>query len=98
LVIELFKAVPHLPHLKLSLISPKAKLRPSQRHRLACRKVAEGIWEIQPEITIADMIIRDEIVAACEGKIYAERTIRNWINDLCPNRSPGRRPMPVVPN
>ena len=27
-----------------------------------------------------------------EGKIYAEKTIRNWIKELCPNRSPGRRP------
>lgn len=76
----------------------KAKLRPSQRRRLACRKVAAGIWEIHPEITIADMIVRDEITEACEGKIYAERTIRNWVNDLCPDRSPGRRRKKSDPN
>lgn len=72
----------------------KKKLRPSQRHRLACRKVAAGIWEIHPEITIAGMIQRDEINVLFEGRVYAERTIRNWIKDLCPNRAPGRRKSP----
>jgi len=26
------------------------------------------------------------------GKMFNEDTIRRWIKDLCPDRSPGRRP------
>jgi hypothetical protein len=67
------------------------KLRPAQRHRLACREAAEKIWREKPNLTIEDMIQRDEIANACEGILYREKTIRNWIKDLCPNRKPGRR-------
>ena len=74
------------------LVKSKQAQRPDQRHRLQCRKVAKKLWEDDPSITIADMIINDEIAEACEGKTYAENTIRNWIKDLCPNRKPGRRP------
>ena len=69
------------------------KLTPVQRHRIACREVAKKLWKKDPKITIADMAFRDEIVEACEGKIYTdEKTIRNWTKDLCPDRDPGRRP------
>lgn len=68
------------------------RLRPSQRHKAACRKVAASLWGKDPSITIAAMIQKDEIRDACEGKVYKEKTIRRWIKDLCPNRKPGRRP------
>ena len=68
------------------------KLRPNQRHKIECRKIAAKIWENEPNVTIADMIWRDEIAEACEKKTYNESTLRNWIKDLSPNRSPGRRP------
>jgi hypothetical protein len=29
---------------------------------------------------------------ACEGKPPTEKTLREWIKDLNPNRAPGRRP------
>jgi hypothetical protein len=71
------------------------KYRPNQKHRERCRAIAESIWKYNPDTTIADMAINDDITGiACEGKIYAEKTIREWIKDLCPNRSPGRRPEP----
>jgi hypothetical protein len=68
------------------------KLRPNQRHKNQCRKIAAEIWENEPNVTIADMILRDEIHKACETKTYAESTLRDWIKDLAPDRSPGRRP------
>jgi hypothetical protein len=68
------------------------KLRPNQSHKVKCRKIAARIWENEPNVTIADMIWRDEIAEACENKTYNESTLRNWIKDLSPNRSPGRRP------
>ena len=68
------------------------RLRKSQIHKLNARAVAAELWERDPNITIAEMIISDEITNACEGKVYGEKTLRNWIKDLCPNRLPGRRP------
>jgi hypothetical protein len=66
------------------------KLTPEQRHKIDSRTVAHKIWSESPEMTIQDMIQRDEIANACGGKVYAEKTIRNWIKDLAPNRKPGR--------
>ena len=68
------------------------KLRPNQRHKIECRTIAERIWENEPNVTITDMIWRDEIAKACETKVYKESTLWDWVKDLCPNRSPGRRP------
>jgi hypothetical protein len=66
--------------------------RASQKHRERCRAIAELKWQSEPDITIADMVISDEItVHGCQEKHYGEKTIRGWINDLAPNRSPGRR-------
>jgi len=67
------------------------KKTPEQRHKIGSRAAAQKIWSELPEMTIQDMIQRDEIANACEGVVYGEKTIRNWINDLCPNRKPGRR-------
>ncbi len=70
----------------------KRKLRPNQKHKIACRKIAKELWEKDPSITIADMAKSNEIKIAWDGRIYAKSTIRNWIKDECPDRSPGRRP------
>lgn len=69
------------------------KLRPTQSHRERCRGIASLLWKQDSTITIADMVLRDEIIIhGCENeKIYHEEVIRDWIKDLCPNRSPGRR-------
>jgi hypothetical protein len=71
------------------------KYRPTQIHRARCRAITESIWKYHPDTTIADLAIHDDITGiACEGKLYAEKTIRDWVKDLCPNRDPGRRPKP----
>jgi hypothetical protein len=78
---------------KENLVENDKKLRPNQRHKERCIAIAKLLWEMHPKMTIADMIQRDEInKIACEGKIYAEDTIRDWINKCSPDRSPGRRP------
>jgi hypothetical protein len=69
-------------------------IRHSQKVRKKCREIATKIWQTET-ITIADMCRRPEIKEVAKnknGKPYVERTIRNWINDLSPNRSRGRRP------
>lgn len=67
------------------------KLTREQRHKIDCRAVAQKIWAESPETTIEGMIRGDEVSTVCEGIAYGEKTIRNWIKDLCPNRKPGRR-------
>ena len=71
---------------------PEKKLRPSQIHKIKCRELAQKLWEENPTITIIDMAYKDEINDLFDGRSYADKTIRNWIKDLCPDRSPGRRP------
>jgi hypothetical protein len=79
--------------LNIGNISTAKNLRPSQKAKLECRDIAESIWKDNPDITIADMIRDDGIVQASKkknGALYTEKTVRDWIKDLCPNRSPGR--------
>jgi hypothetical protein len=79
------------PHKAPKKSTPK-KLRPNQRHKVECRAIAKELWTKDPTVTITAMIYSNEINGAFNGRVYAERTIRDWIKDLCPNRSPGRRP------
>jgi hypothetical protein len=76
--------------------SQEPKPRHNQIQKLKCREIAKKIWEADPDITIEEMIMRDELAAYTfqkDGKtMYASKTLRDWIKDLCPNRDPGRRP------
>jgi hypothetical protein len=77
------------------MVKKGTRQRPSQIHKERCRAVAKELWKENLEITIADMAVKDEITEACDGKLYIEKTIRDWIKDLCPDRSPGRRPKKI---
>jgi hypothetical protein len=75
-------------------IIPHKKLRPNQLAKRKCGNIAEKIWEKDPQITIAEMINHPDLIPHTkkkDGKFYAEKTVRNWIKELCPDRSPGRR-------
>lgn len=65
--------------------------RPSQKHRLIARSVAEDIWRRYPYYTIAEVANSLDIHAKLRTRKYSNRTIRNWIKDLAHNRLPGRR-------
>ena len=70
------------------------KLTYRDEQQTKCREFAAQIWNKDPQVTIADMIFRDELAPYTvnkKGDMYTEKTIRNWIKDLCPNRSQGRR-------
>jgi hypothetical protein len=70
------------------------RLRPCQIAKNKTREVASKLWEKDPQMTIADMINLSEILEVSkksELTYYTEKTMRNWIKDLCPNRKPGRR-------
>lgn len=58
-----------------------------------CRVVAQILWERDPTATVPDLYRSDWMQRiACEGKPPTEKTLREWIKDLNPNRAPGRRP------
>jgi hypothetical protein len=74
-----------------------SRLRLEQMQRLICRVVAERLWKQNPKITIAEMLLSDEIANvfvddySYDDDYYIEdKIIRNWIKDLCPNRRLGR--------
>uniref|UniRef100_A0A7C3SJ93 Uncharacterized protein n=1 Tax=Desulfobacca acetoxidans TaxID=60893 RepID=A0A7C3SJ93_9BACT len=61
------------------------------------REKAAALWSRNESIPIADMVVRNEITQVLEnvcGDMFTEKTLRDWIKDLCPNRKPGRRPNP----
>ena len=70
------------------------KERPSARHRRYVREAAKKLWQLYPELRIADMFQKDEIHKAYlherNGQLYADKTIRKWIKDLAPSNKPGR--------
>jgi hypothetical protein len=75
-------------------IQPQQR-RPDQEAKSRCRDIAAMIWKEHPNMTIADMIKQDKIIAAStrkDGKLYVEKTVHGWLKDLCPNPKPGRRP------
>lgn len=71
---------------------PKGK-RYSQKIKKKCQEIAAKKWMAE-KITIAEMCRISEIKDAAinkSGKPYKERTVRNWIKELAPDHSPGRR-------
>jgi hypothetical protein len=87
------------PNINAQPESTGKKLKHNQIQRLECRKIAEKLWKTDPTITIEDMIRKDELAKFSfqkdGSKMYSLTTLRVWINDLCPNRDPGRRPKKV---
>jgi hypothetical protein len=57
-----------------------------------CRVAAEILWEKDETATVHDLYESDWVRrVACRGKPPTEKTFREWVKDLNPNRSPGRR-------
>ena len=67
------------------------KLRNNQRHRERCRAIAALIWSNTPDLSITEMINQPELFSfGCEEHGYTEKTLRDWVSDLCPSPKPGR--------
>ena len=66
-------------------------LKRSTIHHERCRAVAELLWSMEPEMTIAEMARRSEIIQfGCEGHEYDMRTISRWLASLKADRRPGQ--------
>ena len=64
-------------------------------NRLKARLIARGIWRLVPKFTItavSRLPVIHEAIKRSDDTYYSARTVREWIKDLCPDRSPGRRP------
>lgn len=74
-------------------LQKKRKKYRSTEIREKVRSIAEELWIKYPDMTKADMALRDEISNACASmeRLYAVATIERWIKDLNPDRTPGRR-------
>jgi hypothetical protein len=58
-----------------------------------CRVVAEILWRRDQAATLVDIFRHEWIqLVACAGRHPTEKTFREWVKDLNPNRKPGRRP------
>jgi len=65
-------------------------LKKSTIHHERCRAVAELLWSIDPDIPIAEMARKAEIIQfGCEGREYDMRTISRWLASLKADRRPG---------
>lgn len=66
-------------------------LKKSTVHHERCRAVAGLLWNMIPELTIAQMARRPEITEfGCEGQEYDTRTVCRWLATLKTGRKPGR--------
>jgi hypothetical protein len=65
--------------------------RLSSQHRESARTIAANLWSKDCKLTIEDVISGNAVNSAFQGHVYGERTLRNWVKDLCPDRKPGRR-------
>ena len=74
-----------------SLYYEKLGVKKTTVHHERCRAVAGLLWSIEPDIPIAEMARRREIVEfGCEGHEYDMRTISRWLASLKPDRKPGQ--------
>jgi hypothetical protein len=80
--------------LQAKMSQPKTpKLTHSQKCKLNCRKIARRLWEQDPLLSITEMTKHPEIIESSQklnGLRVAEKTVRNWIRCLCPNRKSGK--------
>lgn len=64
-----------------------------QIHTHRSRSIAALLWAEDSGITKTEMIRHPLVLQyGCEGKFYAESTIKGWFKGLNPNKSPGRPP------
>jgi len=59
------------------------KPRPSQIAKAVCQGIARTLWKANPNMTIADMLKREEIQEYGGAAHYsAEKTVRPWLSDV----------------
>jgi len=63
----------------------EVKPRNSQIAKAVCQGIAKTLWEANPDMTIADMLKRDEVLEYGGAKYYnLEKTVRPWLSKVDP--------------
>lgn len=71
---------------------PSSQKHLRDRLKQRCRVAAEILWERDRTATVGDLYRSDWVRrVACHGNPPTEKTFREWVKDLNPDRSPGRR-------
>ena len=54
-----------------------------QRDREVCQGIAKTLWDAYPDMTIEDMLDRNEIQKYGSGKLYSrDTTLRRWLSGV----------------
>lgn len=72
----------------------KKEERWSEIQKKKFREGAKKVWEQDPSVTIEGMMERPELLEYTkrkDGNLFINKTLRDWIKNLCPDRKPGRR-------
>jgi len=70
------------------------KLRDNQVDRLVCQGIAKTLWDINPDMTIEDMVNHKAVQIYGNAKLYTEpETIRKWLREVDP-RDPDKKTGP----
>jgi hypothetical protein len=77
---------------QLAIDQLEKKLRPSQRDKIECGKIAVQKWKEDSSLTIGEVAECAEMNKQLENSSYTQKTIKGWIHTFCPNHKPGRRP------
>lgn len=85
-----FEAANRIGHASTKERAESGRLRDSRMQR--CRVAAAIVWKNDSKSTLPQ-VFRHQWVQelACEGRPPTEKTFREWVKDLNPNRNPGRR-------
>jgi len=73
---------------------PLRKLTPLQIVRQSCQAKAQQMWKKNPSMTIEALVHDPDFLSCFEGTTIQRkktRTLREWVKEFCPDRSPGRR-------
>ena len=74
---------------------PLRKLTPLQIVKQSCQAKAQQLWKKKPHMTIEALIHDPAFLSCFDGTTIqrkTSRTLRDWIKEFCPDRTPGRRP------
>jgi len=74
---------------------PLRKLTPLQIVKQSCQAKAQQLWKKKPHLTIEALIHDPAFLSCFDGTSIdrrESRTLRDWVKEFCPDRTPGRRP------
>ncbi len=70
------------------------QMRRNQVTRIACQQIAKGIWEREPDRTIASVVTDDLIQHYGDGGFFVDDTVREWVKAVAPEHVSKRRGRP----